>query len=279
MSGYFNLFPSLLYANTAATNIIAKIQFDAVVLKRSVSFYPYTITNDERADHVAENYYGDASYDWLVYLSNNIIDPHNEWPKSEGVMVDFIEAKYGSVANSQLQTAFYQVGYAYDDRVIGTNVYAALSGGQKKYWNPIINSRDQVINYQRKPLDTVVETNKIVMLTGQFNGIGATDLIKQADNVTGTVSFANTSTLMIKHVNGTWTSGDPVYFRMAGGVANATITSTTTINETIPNDEIDYWYPVSHYESEVMLNDSRKHIKLLSAAFVDVVERDMKDLL
>lgn len=279
MSSYFSYFPSLLYANTAAVNIIAKVQFDASVLKRAVSFYPYTVVNNQRADSIAEQYYGDPSYDWLIYLSNNIMDPSNEWPKSENEFNDFLTLKHGSVANTQQQTAYYQVSYSFDERVIGTNIYNALSAGQKKYWAPIVNSNDVVINYQRKTIDTVVETNQIVQLTGTFSDISAAAVVKQSSSVMGTVSFANTSTVMLKHVTGTWATSPPVYFVATGALANATITASSIVHQTIPLDEITYWAAVSVYDSEAMLNESRKHIRLLNSAYVDVVERDMKDLL
>ena len=279
MSGYFSYFPSLLYANTAAVNIIAKVQFDAAVLKRAVSFYPYTITGDQRADSIAEQYYGDPSYDWLIYLSNNIMDPLNEWPNSENQFNDFLILKYGSIANTQQQTAYYQVSYSFDERVIGTNTYTALATGQKKYWTPIVNNNDVVINYQRKPLDTVVETNQIVQLTGTFSNMTPSTVIKQSSSVMGTVGFANTSTVTLKHVTGTWAAATPVYFVATGALANATITASSIVNQTIPVDEITYWSAISVYESESNLNESRKHIRLLNSAYVDVVERDMKDLL
>lgn len=279
MSSYFSYFPSLLYANTAAVNIIAKVQFDASVLKRSVSFYPYTIINGQRADSIAEQYYGDPSYDWLIYLSNNIIDPINEWPKSENEFNDFLTLKYGSVANTQQQTAYYQVSYSFDERVIGVSTYNALAAGQKKYWMPIINSNDVVINYQRKPIDTVVETNQVVQLIGTFGSIPTSTVIKQSSSVIGTVSFANSSTIVLKHITGTWATATPVYFVATGSVANATITASSIVHQTIPLDEIAYWSAVSIYESEANLNESRKHIRLLNSAYVDVVERDMKDLL
>lgn len=268
-----------MYANTAAVNIIAKVQFDASVLKRAVGFYPYTIINDQRADTIAEQYYGDPSYDWLIYLSNNIMDPLNEWPKSENEFNDFLTLKYGSIANTQQQTAYYQVSYDFDERVIGSNVYTALSAGQKKFWAPIVNSTDQVINYQRKQLNTVVETNQIVQLTGSFAGLSASDVIKQSSSVMGTVSFANSSTVVLKHISGTWATATPVYFVATGGLANATITTSSIVNQAIPLDEITYWSAVSVYDSESNLNESRKHIRLLNSSYVDVVERDMKDLL
>lgn len=279
MSGYFSFFPSLLYANTAASNLIAKVKFDEAVFKRAATYYPYTIVNNERADQIAESYYGDASYDWIIYLGNNIIDPLNEWPKSEDQFNEFIALKYGSVANTIQQTAFYQIKYDLDDRVLSTSVYNALAAGQKKYWSPILNNREETINYQRKPLDMVVDTNQIVMLTGTFSGISLSDIIDQSSSVYGTVGFANSSTIMLRHVAGTWANATPVYFKSTGALANATITSTSVVNQTIPLDEITYWSPVSVYENESLINENRKHIKLLNSAYVNFVERDMKDLL
>jgi len=279
MSGYFSFFPSLLYANTAASNLIAKVEFDQAVFKRAATYYPYTVLNDERPDQIAENYYGDASYDWIIYLGNSIIDPLNEWPKSENVFNDFLTLKYGSVANTIQQTAFYQVSYDLDDRVLSTSTYNDLSAGQKKYWSPNINNQNQVINYQRKQLDTVVETNQIVMLTGTFSGINVSNVIDQSSSVYGTVAFSNSSTLMLKHVVGTWTNASPVYFKSSGALANATIATANIVNQTIPLDEIPYWSPVTVYQNESLINENRKHIKLLNSAYVNHVERDMKDLL
>jgi len=279
MSGYFSFFPSMLYANTAASNLIAKVKFDDAVFNRSATYYPYTVVNNERADQIAESYYGDASFDWIIYLGNNIIDPANEWPKSENNFNDFLTLKYGSVANTIQQTLFYQVSYDLDDRVISTSTYAALSAGQKKYWAPILNNQNQVINYQRKQIDTIVETNQVVMLTGTFGGIALSDIIKQSSTVYGTVAFANSSTVMLKHVAGTWANATSVYFKSSGTLANASITATSITDQTIPLDEITYWSPVSVYENESLINENRKHIRLLNSAYVNFVERDMKDLL
>ena len=279
MSSYFSFFPSLMYANTSAVNVIAKVQFDASVLKRTAGFYPYTITDGERADQIAESYYGDASYDWVIYLGNNIIDPHNEWPKTENQMNDFLTTKYGSIANTQQQILYYQITYAYDDRVISPAVYDALSTGQKKYWGPILGYNDAVINYQRKDLDTTVETNQTVLLTGAFSGLVESDRIKQSSSITGTVGFANSTNVVLKHVEGTWTPASPVYFMVSVNVANATVTTANVINQSIPLDEITYWSPVTVYEYESLQNEKLKHIRLMSSSYLNNVERDMKDLL
>jgi len=84
---------------------------------------------------------------------------------------------------------------------------------------------------------------------------------------------------MLKHVAGTWANATSVYFKSSGALANASITAKSIIDQTIPLDEITYWSPVSVYENESLINENRKHIRLLNSAYVNFVERDMKDLL
>lgn len=279
MSNYFSFFPTLLYSNTAVTNVIAKVKFDESVSKNLAVFYPYTIQEGERADQVAHNYYQDSSYDWVVYMSNGIVDPHNEWPKMQSTMEEFIATKYGSIANAQLQTAFYRVNYSTDETVLAPAAYNALAAGQKKYWSPILGYNDTVNSYQRKELDLISETNNVITLTGTFQGISVNDVIKQSSSVMGTVGSVNSTSVVIKHTLGEWQAGQPVYFTLNGGTANATVTSVATVSQVIPTNELSYWTSVSHYEAEHEINEQRKVIKLLNNAYLDLIERDMRDLL
>lgn len=278
MAGFFNYFPSMLYANTAAVNLIAKIRFEESVSKNLAVFYPYTLEEGERADQVAENYYEDSNYDWVVYLSNGILDPYNEWPKPHRLFDDHMQQKFGSIANSQQQTAFYRVNYEFDDRVISTAAYAALSAGQKKYWAPTLNATDQVIGYIRKDVDLYVETNKTIGLSGTFGNFDVNTILTQTGDVQGTVSFSNSSYMVLKHITGTWSATTTRYISN-NSVANVSISTITTLSESIPVDEVSYFNAVSYYEFESEYNESKKNIRLLSLNYLDVVERDMRDLL
>ncbi len=279
MSSYFNFFPSLLYSNTAVTNIIAKVQFDQSVLKNLAVFYPYTVEEGERPDQIAQNYYEDAVYDWVVYFSNGIVDPYHEWPKSEAEQRKFIVSKYGSAANAAIQTAYYTVNYNTDDRVISTAAFNALSDTTKKYWSPIIGYNDVIINYERKELELIVDTNQIVSLTGTFANIEENDVLKQTTTSKGTVSFANSTNIVLKHISGSWQNSAPVQFALTNQNANATVATVTVINQPISQDEASYWVPVSIQEMEDELNERRKHIRLLSSSYLSLIERDMKELL
>jgi hypothetical protein len=279
MSGFFNYFPSLFYSNTAVTNIIAKVRFDQSVSKNLAVFYPYTVEEGERPDQIAQHYYDDPSYDWIVYLSNNITDPYHEWPLTQAAFDDYIKEKYGSTANAQAQIAYYTVNYENDDSVISTAAYDALASVQKQYWAPITGYSNTILNYERKALDQVVETNKVISLTGTFGTFAENDIIKQANGVTGTVGFANSTNIVIKHISGTWQSGQTVFVGLSNTVANATITAVNTVYEPLSSEELAYWMPAYRYDVEFENNEQKKHIKLLSNIYLNKIETDMKDVL
>jgi len=59
-------------------------------------FTKYSIKGDERPDNVAYKIYNDATLDWIVLLSNNIINIQTEWPLTQNSFYNFLIDKYGS---------------------------------------------------------------------------------------------------------------------------------------------------------------------------------------
>ena len=183
------------------------------------------------------------------------------------------------MANAQAQVAYFTVNYENDDSIISTAAYDALASTQKQYWSPITGYGNTILNYERKVLDEVVETNKIVSLTGTFGTFTENDILKQANGVIGTVGFANSTNLVIKHVFGTWEPSQTVYIGLSNTVANATITAVSTIHQPLSSEELSYWIPAYQYDVEFAANEQKKHIKLLSNIYTNKIEADMKDVL
>jgi len=77
---FFADFPIIKYNNEPVRDISIRIDILENVKSDSYAFLPYTIKDGERAEEVAYLYYGNPKYVWIVYLSNNIIDPYFEWP-------------------------------------------------------------------------------------------------------------------------------------------------------------------------------------------------------
>ena len=59
-------------------------------------FTKYSILGDDRPDNVAHDVYGDATLDWVVLISNNIVNVQSEWPLSQSDFNTYILNKYDS---------------------------------------------------------------------------------------------------------------------------------------------------------------------------------------
>ena len=57
-------------------------------------FTKFTIAGDDRPDTVANAVYDDPSLDWVVLLSNNIINVQSEWPLGQAAFNTYITEKY-----------------------------------------------------------------------------------------------------------------------------------------------------------------------------------------
>jgi hypothetical protein len=108
MSGYFSHFPSLQYSGTTVKNITLKANLIDSFKQTATNFYPYTISDGETADSIAYDYYGDPNYVWIIYLTNDIIDPYYDWPLSILEFDEFIKSKYGSIEQAKSTTAYYK---------------------------------------------------------------------------------------------------------------------------------------------------------------------------
>ena len=109
---YFSQVPNFLYVNRAAGNRTisnyteVKNLFKRARLREDIysdlSFFTkYKIIGDDRPDNVAEKLYDDPTLDWIVLLSNNILNIQTEWPLSQYSYNNFLIEKYGS--DSKLQ--------------------------------------------------------------------------------------------------------------------------------------------------------------------------------
>ena len=61
-------------------------------------FEKYSVKGDDRPDNVANEIYGNANLDWVVLLSNNIVNIQNEWPLSQQSFETYILDKYKTLA-------------------------------------------------------------------------------------------------------------------------------------------------------------------------------------
>lgn len=95
MAKYFDYFPKIDYDGQRVVDITRRNSFTQLAAANPSLYLPFTVKEGERPEDIADYYYGSVDYTWLVYMSNNIIDPYHQWPMAEADFNNYLIEKYG----------------------------------------------------------------------------------------------------------------------------------------------------------------------------------------
>ena len=105
MSSYFQRVPDLNYVSRLpdakigdyirVKNLFKKGKLREDIFQNLAFFEKYKIVGDDRPDNVAFEIYKDSSLDWIVLLSNNVLNIQSEWPLPQTDFDRFLLDKYG----------------------------------------------------------------------------------------------------------------------------------------------------------------------------------------
>ena len=106
---YFRNIPDFEYVNrtkdgqfisnyTQVKNFFKKGKIREDLFQDLTVFEKYSVKGDDRPDNVANEIYGNANLDWVVLLSNNIVNIQNEWPLSQQSFEIYVLDKYKTLA-------------------------------------------------------------------------------------------------------------------------------------------------------------------------------------
>lgn len=284
---YFAKFPTIEYANTKCVNITKRPVIPDTIDKNPTLFHKYTLKTAARADTIAENYYEDPFYEWLIFLNNKIVDPYYGWYLNDYDFNNYIEIKYGSAANAQERIIHYQLNWPVDTNEITASYYNnTLPNALKKYYTPNFGQSNKIISYKRKQDDFVVATNRIVSFdftvnSGNVYSIGEIVDIKNSTLSTvvggGEVVFANSSVVKIKNVSGNTAATNKIVGETSNTIA--TITKSTITYKALDDDEAVYWSPVYYYEYEVENNEKNKNIRLLHSNYALQTSEELRTIM
>lgn len=140
MSNYFQHFPVIKYDGVLVKNISVRTAVLDNIKDDPYAYLPYTLQDDDTPEMVSYHYYGDASYSWLIFLANDIVDPYSQWPMSNENLEKTIANKYR--ANAQKA---YSLDYANDKKVIQWTSDATRTDNIVYY--KYIGTADDVINH------------------------------------------------------------------------------------------------------------------------------------
>ena len=102
---YFRNLPDFFYVNRNDTqretenysivkNFFKRAKLRGDIFENLTFFEKFIVQGDDRPDNVAHEIYGDAFLDWVVLLSNNIVNVQSEWPLSQADFFTYLNEKY-----------------------------------------------------------------------------------------------------------------------------------------------------------------------------------------
>lgn len=197
---YFRELPNLKYISVfnERTGIdeytLVKNIFKRPVLRQDfanvfTAFNNYQIKDNERPDHIAKKFYNNPDLDWVVLLTNNIINYNDEWPLDNDSLNKHMLEKYGS--EEELQKIHHYETVEYRDefgRILiegGTIVDAPSS--EVVTTNTTTNS--YILNsFPSSKSNTVISTNlnqfvSVFTRDGEENKYNITDIRTTSSNL------------------------------------------------------------------------------------------------
>jgi len=91
---------SLDFVNS--TNLFKRGKIREEIIGSISAFERFSINGDDRPDNVAFRVYGDSSLDWVVLISNNILNVRDEWPMNQYDFKRYIDNKYSTTLLTQI---------------------------------------------------------------------------------------------------------------------------------------------------------------------------------
>lgn len=263
MARYFSRFPLVDYDGVPAKNILARVDFTDRTKKDIRYNFDYVLQEGtSRPDILSFNYYDSSQYDWIIYLSNNVVDPYHDYYMSESDFKKYILGKYGSLEIARSKILHYRNNWAPDESLITESVYENLQSNIKKYWKPRLNNAGQIVGYERVKEDWIASTNRILQLTVDIDisSFEPGDIIVQNDARATLVSKGD-GFLIVQHVSGSFTAED------------SGVTAVTVLKENISLTEQAFWAPVYAYDYEEEQNELKRYITLIKSAYVPDIEK------
>ena len=104
-NSFFSNVPDFNYVNrsddgisdgdyTKVKNFFKKAKLREDIIGNVAFFEKFTVQGDDRLDNVANEIYGNPFLDWVVLLTNNIVNIQSEWPMSQTDFNTYVTEKY-----------------------------------------------------------------------------------------------------------------------------------------------------------------------------------------
>jgi hypothetical protein len=315
MASYFRQVPNFEYVSRTAgeqnisdyievKNLFKRGKLREDIFGNLTFFNKYKIIGNERPDNVAYKVYSDETLDWVVLLSNNILNIQSEWPLTQQAFDKVMFEKYGDY-----ETLYGGIHHYETTEIVNSNGVTVLPAGLRvpNTWN----TNGNFIEVNNTKISQIFSGNGVVPTTTATvtvnNGIYGLNVGSQVtiNNVTEKIyngTFVVTSAVI------PFGDGRAVSFTYelssTPNVASPTLADPRTEEVLLtiesPNGTGNSYYyeyyddglgysvqvprdsfvrEVTNFEYENQLEEDKRNIFILKPRYLSVVFNDMDDLM
>ena len=149
---FFNIVPNIEYDEkpisypfsesdfVVAKNFFRRYKINDDVFQYAVFFKKYTIKDGERPETLAEKIYGNQFYDWVILLTNNMVNAQYDWPRTNYEIYKMVEEEfddpYSEISHYEIKETIghYQAGL-HVDKTFYDNTHKLNIGGSVQIKN------------------------------------------------------------------------------------------------------------------------------------------------
>ena len=119
---YFSLVPNIEYDEkpisypfsesdyVVAKNFFRRYQINEDIFSYAVLFNKYSIKDEDRPDSLADRAYGNPFYDWVILLTNNMVNAQYDWPLTNFELVQTLEKEFDDPYGTIHHYETYKIG-------------------------------------------------------------------------------------------------------------------------------------------------------------------------
>jgi hypothetical protein len=242
---YFTKFPTyetnIDNKQVTIEDIFTRVAVGKTYAELSSILLPYLVKDGEKIEDIANVYYGDPFYHWVLVLINNITDVRSEWPMTEKALLEKIYDIYDYTV-----TVSTTAGFSIGD-VVSSNTNA-------KFLITDISESKLIVRYQSGSVYLVAQT-----------------LLKKVDSATSTTILSVIDpTEAVHHYEEVLTGYEVSY----DASIVQSITELNPINSLQNRISLGEVAVITNLEYEQRTNDAKRAIKLLNNQYLQQFVRN-----
>jgi len=135
---YFSLIPNIEYDDkpisypfsesdlVTAKNFFRRYKVNDEVFSYAVYFNQYTLKDGDRPDIIADKVYGNPFFDWVVLITNNMVNAQYDWPLSNFQLTKVLESEFDDPYGTIHHYETYKIAQYPDGKHVDETFYNSI---------------------------------------------------------------------------------------------------------------------------------------------------------